>query len=69
MLEHPSCDSHLGSNSDLLPSQTAAEVSPPVVSHPSEEVRSSPDPVLHFLKELPNRTIPHNTANNLTQVS
>lgn len=26
-------------------------------------------PVLGFLKELPNRTIPHNTANNLTQVS
>uniref|UniRef100_A0A672ZX78 Adhesion G protein-coupled receptor D1 n=1 Tax=Sphaeramia orbicularis TaxID=375764 RepID=A0A672ZX78_9TELE len=50
----------------------ATEVSPPVVSSQREEVQSSQDPgpmpVLGFLQALPNRTIPHNTANNLTQV-
>ncbi|XP_023249745.1 adhesion G-protein coupled receptor D1 [Seriola lalandi dorsalis] len=53
------------------PTVRATEVSPPVVSSQSEEVQSSQDPesmpVLGFLKALPNRTIPHNTANNLTQ--
>ncbi|XP_049619726.1 adhesion G-protein coupled receptor D1 isoform X3 [Syngnathus scovelli] len=48
----------------------AVEVSPPVISS-KHEVRSSQDPesipVLGFLKALPNRTIPHNTASNLTQ--
>uniref|UniRef100_A0A3B4Y313 Adhesion G protein-coupled receptor D1 n=1 Tax=Seriola lalandi dorsalis TaxID=1841481 RepID=A0A3B4Y313_SERLL len=52
-------------------SSPSTEVSPPVVSSQSEEVQSSQDPesmpVLGFLKALPNRTIPHNTANNLTQ--
>ncbi|KAM9359854.1 adhesion G-protein coupled receptor D1 [Symphorus nematophorus] len=47
------------------------EVSPPVVISQHEEVQSSQDsqsmPVLGFLKALPNKTIPHNTANNLTQ--
>ncbi|TDH12569.1 hypothetical protein EPR50_G00048260 [Perca flavescens] len=50
---------------------TATEVSPPVVSSKHEDVQSSQDPeslpMLGFLKALPNRTIPHNTANNLTQ--
>ncbi|XP_054630095.1 adhesion G-protein coupled receptor D1 isoform X1 [Dunckerocampus dactyliophorus] len=49
----------------------ATEVSPPVVSSVHEEVQSPQDsesmPVLGFLKALPNRTIPHYTANNLTQ--
>ncbi|XP_037113721.1 adhesion G-protein coupled receptor D1 isoform X4 [Syngnathus acus] len=48
----------------------AVEMSPPVISS-KHEVRSSQDPesipVLGFLKALPNRTIPHNTASNLTQ--
>ncbi|KAM9822761.1 adhesion G-protein coupled receptor D1 isoform X3 [Syngnathus typhle] len=48
----------------------AVEMSPPVISS-QHEVRSSQDPesipVLGFLKALPNRTIPHNTASNLTQ--
>uniref|UniRef100_A0A665WNC1 Adhesion G protein-coupled receptor D1 n=1 Tax=Echeneis naucrates TaxID=173247 RepID=A0A665WNC1_ECHNA len=51
----------------------ATEVSPPVISSHPDEIQSSKDsdsmPVLGFLKALPNRTIPHNTANNLTQVS
>uniref|UniRef100_A0A3Q2Y1M5 Adhesion G protein-coupled receptor D1 n=1 Tax=Hippocampus comes TaxID=109280 RepID=A0A3Q2Y1M5_HIPCM len=46
-------------------------LSPPVVSSTHEEVLSFQDPesmpVLAFLKALPNRTIPHNTASNLTQ--
>ncbi|XP_061842048.1 adhesion G-protein coupled receptor D1 isoform X2 [Nerophis lumbriciformis] len=49
----------------------ATEMSPPVVSSVHEEGQSSQDsesmPVLYFLKALPNRTIPHNTASNLTQ--
>ncbi|XP_078106310.1 adhesion G-protein coupled receptor D1 isoform X2 [Sander vitreus] len=53
------------------PTVRATEVSPPVVSSKREEVQSSQDPeslpMLGFLKALPNRTIPHNTANNLTQ--
>ncbi|XP_075903053.1 adhesion G-protein coupled receptor D1 isoform X2 [Nelusetta ayraudi] len=53
------------------PSVTASEVSRPLVIRPFEEVQSSKDPgpmpVFSFLKEMPNRTIPHNTANNLTQ--
>ncbi|XP_074494775.1 adhesion G-protein coupled receptor D1 isoform X2 [Sebastes fasciatus] len=53
------------------PTLSATEVSPPVVSGQREEVQGSQDPeslpVLGFLKALPNRTIPHNTANNLTQ--
>ncbi|XP_076585972.1 adhesion G-protein coupled receptor D1 isoform X1 [Chaetodon auriga] len=53
------------------PTVRATEVSPPVVISQHEEVQSSEDPqsmpVLGFLKALPNRTIPHNTANNLTQ--
>uniref|UniRef100_A0A3P8SKC1 Adhesion G protein-coupled receptor D1 n=1 Tax=Amphiprion percula TaxID=161767 RepID=A0A3P8SKC1_AMPPE len=51
----------------------ATEVSPSVFSSHGEEVQSSQGPesmpVIGFLKALPNRTIPHNTANNLTQVS
>uniref|UniRef100_A0A8C3A4H3 Adhesion G protein-coupled receptor D1 n=1 Tax=Cyclopterus lumpus TaxID=8103 RepID=A0A8C3A4H3_CYCLU len=47
------------------------EVSPPVVRGQQEEGQSFQGaeslPVLGFLKALPNRTIPHNTANNLTQ--
>ncbi|KAF1388699.1 hypothetical protein PFLUV_G00065340 [Perca fluviatilis] len=53
------------------PTVTATEVSPSVVSSKHEDVQSSQDleslPMLGFLKALPNRTIPHNTANNLTQ--
>ncbi|TMS03391.1 Adhesion G-protein coupled receptor D1 [Larimichthys crocea] len=53
------------------PTVRATEVSPPVVIGQHEEVQNSQDPpsmpVLGFLKALPNRTIPHNTANNLTQ--
>ncbi|XP_051923965.1 adhesion G-protein coupled receptor D1 isoform X2 [Hippocampus zosterae] len=49
----------------------AVEVSPPVISSTHEEVLSFQDPelmpVLDFLKALPNRTILHNTASNLTQ--
>uniref|UniRef100_A0A672JM48 Adhesion G protein-coupled receptor D1 n=1 Tax=Salarias fasciatus TaxID=181472 RepID=A0A672JM48_SALFA len=51
------------------PTTTATEVSFPVSD--LVEVQSSQDPksipVLGFLKALPNKTIPHNTANNLTQ--
>nr|XP_057926924.1 adhesion G-protein coupled receptor D1 isoform X3 [Doryrhamphus excisus] len=47
------------------------EVSPPVDSSVHDEVQRPQDsesmPVLGFLKALPNRTIPHYTANNLTQ--
>lgn len=45
-------------------------MSPPGVPGQPEEVLSSQDPqsVLGFLTELPNETIPHNTASNLTQV-
>ncbi|PWA18448.1 hypothetical protein CCH79_00009783, partial [Gambusia affinis] len=50
----------------------AFEVSPPVISGHQEEVQSSQGPstkpVLDFLSALPNRTIPHNAADNLTQV-
>ncbi|XP_044222286.1 adhesion G-protein coupled receptor D1 isoform X1 [Thunnus albacares] len=53
------------------PTVRAIEVSSPVVNSQHEEVQSSQDPesmpMLGFLKALPNRTIPHNTANNLTQ--
>ncbi|XP_029367420.1 adhesion G-protein coupled receptor D1 isoform X2 [Echeneis naucrates] len=53
------------------PAVRATEVSPPVISSHPDEIQSSKDsdsmPVLGFLKALPNRTIPHNTANNLTQ--
>ncbi|XP_019949189.2 adhesion G-protein coupled receptor D1 isoform X1 [Paralichthys olivaceus] len=53
------------------PTVRATAVSPPVISSQGEEAQSSPDPepmpVLGFLTVLPNRTIPHNTANNLTQ--
>ncbi|XP_032373214.1 adhesion G-protein coupled receptor D1 isoform X1 [Etheostoma spectabile] len=53
------------------PTVRATEVSPPVVSSKHDDVQSSQDPeslpMLGFLKALPNRTIPHNTANNLTQ--
>ncbi|XP_038152234.1 adhesion G-protein coupled receptor D1 isoform X3 [Cyprinodon tularosa] len=49
----------------------AFEVSPPVSSSHQELVQSSQGPstlpVLDFLSTLPNRTIPHNAANNLTQ--
>ncbi|XP_057688087.1 adhesion G-protein coupled receptor D1 isoform X2 [Corythoichthys intestinalis] len=49
----------------------AIEVSPPVVKSVLEEVPGSQGPesmpVLGILKVLPNRTIPHNTATNLTQ--
>ncbi|XP_060928274.1 adhesion G-protein coupled receptor D1 [Limanda limanda] len=49
----------------------ATAVSPPVISSQGEQTQSPPDPdpmpVLGFLKVMPNRTIPHNTANNLTQ--
>uniref|UniRef100_A0A3Q3RQZ6 Adhesion G protein-coupled receptor D1 n=1 Tax=Mastacembelus armatus TaxID=205130 RepID=A0A3Q3RQZ6_9TELE len=51
----------------------ASDVSPPVIISQIEEFQSFQDPesmpVLGFLKTLPNRTIPHHTANNLTQVS
>ncbi|TKS79090.1 Adhesion G-protein coupled receptor D1 [Collichthys lucidus] len=53
------------------PTVRATVVSPPVVIGQHEDVQNSQDPpsmpVLGFLKALPNRTIPHNTANNLTQ--
>lgn len=71
LLEHPSHDIRLCLGPDLLSPQTASEASRPLVI--VEEVQSSKGPrampVFGFLKELPNRTIPHNTANNLTQVS
>lgn len=46
-------------------------MSPPGVHSQPEDILSSQDPrsVSGFLTELPNKTIPHNTANNLTQVS
>uniref|UniRef100_A0AAQ4PRG3 Adhesion G protein-coupled receptor D1 n=1 Tax=Gasterosteus aculeatus aculeatus TaxID=481459 RepID=A0AAQ4PRG3_GASAC len=51
--------------------QSTPEVSPPVIGGRGEENQSPrrPEslPVLGFLKGLPNRTIPHNTADNLTQ--
>ncbi|XP_056145082.1 adhesion G-protein coupled receptor D1 [Lampris incognitus] len=58
------------------PTLGATEVSPPVISSEPDELHSSPDPVesmpiLGFLealpRNLPNRTIPYNTANNFTQ--
>lgn len=53
------------------PRLRVVEVSPPFISSQQDEVQSPGDreslPVLSFLKALPNRTIPHNTANNLTQ--
>ncbi|XP_062418427.1 adhesion G-protein coupled receptor D1 [Pungitius pungitius] len=53
------------------PTASAPEVSPPVDSSRRQESQSPEDPeslpVLGFLKVLPNRTIPHDTANNLTQ--
>uniref|UniRef100_A0A3P9MZ10 Adhesion G protein-coupled receptor D1 n=1 Tax=Poecilia reticulata TaxID=8081 RepID=A0A3P9MZ10_POERE len=49
----------------------AFEASPPVISGLQEVVQSSQGPstkpVLDFLSALPNRTIPHNAADNLTQ--
>ncbi|KAK5610390.1 hypothetical protein CRENBAI_005404 [Crenichthys baileyi] len=58
-----------------IPTTTATgrafEVSPPVISSHQEVVQSSQGPntmpVLDFLSTLPNRTIPHNAASNLTQ--
>uniref|UniRef100_A0A3B5MAE9 Uncharacterized protein n=1 Tax=Xiphophorus couchianus TaxID=32473 RepID=A0A3B5MAE9_9TELE len=54
-----------------LSPQRAFEVSPPVISGHQEVVQSSQGPstkpVLDFLSTLPNRTIPHNAADNLTQ--
>ncbi|KAM8866597.1 adhesion G-protein coupled receptor D1 isoform 5-T5 [Synchiropus picturatus] len=53
------------------PSLSAVEVSPPFIGSQRDEVQSPQDPeslpVLSFLEALPNKTIPHNTANNLTQ--
>ncbi|XP_040052309.1 adhesion G-protein coupled receptor D1 isoform X2 [Gasterosteus aculeatus] len=53
------------------PTASTPEVSPPVIGGRGEENQSPrrPEslPVLGFLKGLPNRTIPHNTADNLTQ--
>ncbi|KAM9810992.1 adhesion G-protein coupled receptor D1 [Neosynchiropus ocellatus] len=53
------------------PRLSAVEVSPPFISSQRDEVQSPqvPEslPVFSFLKALPNRTIPYNTANNLTQ--
>ncbi|KAI4820527.1 hypothetical protein KUCAC02_028501 [Chaenocephalus aceratus] len=53
------------------PTVRSTEVSPPVVSRQHKEDQSSQDPeslpVLGFLTALPNKTIPYNTANNLTQ--
>ncbi|KAM4616262.1 adhesion G-protein coupled receptor D1 [Polymixia lowei] len=57
------------------PTPGATEVSPPVVGSKREELQSSLDrgsmPMLGLLdalpRNLPNRTIPHDTANNLTQ--
>ncbi|XP_034068638.1 adhesion G-protein coupled receptor D1 isoform X2 [Gymnodraco acuticeps] len=53
------------------PTVRSTEVSPPVVSRQHKENQSSQDPeslpVLGFLTALPNKTIPYNTANNLTQ--
>lgn len=73
LLKRPSQDSHPGLKLDLLSPQTASEVSRPLVIRHFEEVQSSKDPqpmpAFGFLEELPNRTIPHNTASNLTQVS
>lgn len=66
-------DSRLHLTPNVMSSQRATEVSPPVISSQQEEAQSSQDtgsmPVLGFLKALPNRTILHNTVNNLTQVS
>uniref|UniRef100_A0A096LV63 Adhesion G protein-coupled receptor D1 n=1 Tax=Poecilia formosa TaxID=48698 RepID=A0A096LV63_POEFO len=51
--------------------QRAFETSPPVISGHQEVVQSSQGPstkpVLDFLSALPNRTIPHYAADNLTQ--
>uniref|UniRef100_A0A8D3DWM7 Adhesion G protein-coupled receptor D1 n=1 Tax=Scophthalmus maximus TaxID=52904 RepID=A0A8D3DWM7_SCOMX len=64
-------DSRLHLTPNVMSSQRATEVSPPVISSQQEEAQSSQDtgsmPVLGFLKALPNRTILHNTVNNLTQ--
>ncbi|KAL3062992.1 hypothetical protein OYC64_002725 [Pagothenia borchgrevinki] len=53
------------------PTVRSTEVSPPVVSSQHKEDQSSQGPeslpVLGFLTVLPNKTIPYNTANNLTQ--
>ncbi|KAM6930582.1 adhesion G-protein coupled receptor D1 isoform 1-T1 [Xenentodon cancila] len=53
------------------PPLRATEVSPPVVSSHGEAAQSSQDldtrAVLDFHEALPNKTIPHSTANNLTQ--
>ncbi|XP_068594734.1 adhesion G-protein coupled receptor D1 [Brachionichthys hirsutus] len=40
---------------------------PAAIGQPEDAQDPAPIPVLGFLKVLPNRTIPHNTANNLTQ--
>ncbi|CAM9323420.1 unnamed protein product, partial [Lampetra planeri] len=51
--------------------QRTVDVSPPDVSGQHKGLQHSQDldsmPVLGFLKALPNKTIPHNTASNLTQ--
>ncbi|XP_072289425.1 adhesion G-protein coupled receptor D1 isoform X2 [Eucyclogobius newberryi] len=51
------------------PTTRADEVSPPGVRGKDVQSQTERDamPVLGFLQELPNRTISHNTANNLTQ--
>ncbi|XP_041856068.1 adhesion G-protein coupled receptor D1 isoform X2 [Melanotaenia boesemani] len=52
------------------PTARATEVSPAVISsHGEIQSSQGPDtvPVLDFLEALPNRTIPYNIANNLTQ--
>ncbi|XP_028313815.1 adhesion G-protein coupled receptor D1 isoform X2 [Gouania willdenowi] len=55
----------------IAPTFRVTEASPPVVSSDWVEVQSSQGPesmpVFGFLKALPNKTIPQNTANNLTQ--
>ncbi|CAG5920891.1 unnamed protein product [Menidia menidia] len=51
------------------PTARVPEVSTVVMSSHQEAAQSSqgPDTMLDFLEALPNRTIPHSTANNLTQ--
>ncbi|CAL1616271.1 unnamed protein product [Knipowitschia caucasica] len=49
------------------PALRADEVSAPGVRDVQSQTEQDTMPVLGFLQELPNRTISHNTANNLTQ--
>ncbi|XP_030593485.1 adhesion G-protein coupled receptor D1 isoform X2 [Archocentrus centrarchus] len=50
------------------PMVRATDASPPIISSHQEEIRGPESlPVVGFLKTLPNRTIPRDTANNLTQ--